>query len=158
MIYSIQSFFLQAINKLYIADNYHPEVYDLTNNTWRLWPLPYAYINFGSCLVLFKDSFLLFDYSHVQKFNLTTQTWSVVTYTTSLYVHKTASITLPSEEVLLLGFSFGGGRTAYLFNTNTKSFRRISDSNFDQSGATLIQLVQRIFAIGGSDTVMEEFK
>ncbi len=59
--------------------------------------------------------------------------------------------------MLLLASLVTTGKTAYLFNPITNSFRRISDSNYDQNGATLVQLGQRIFAIGGSGNVIEEF-
>ncbi len=99
---------------------------------------------------------MLFDYNYVQKFNLTTNTWTYITYT-SFSVYKTACISLPSEEVLFIGSIFLGGKIAYLFNPTTNVFRRISDSNYDQTNANLVQLGQRIFAIGGYGYVAEEF-
>jgi len=82
-------------------------------------------------MVVFRDSFLRFDFEHVQKFNLTTNSWSILTGSPSGFVYYIACIILPNEEVLLIGsYLINEEKTGFLFNPITLSFRKSSDSNF----------------------------
>ncbi len=69
-------------NKLYFIDEYNPEVFDPATNTWSTWPVPPIKTGDGPCMVVWKDTFLLFGgyvtRRAVQSYNHTTKAWKVL--------------------------------------------------------------------------------
>ncbi len=63
-------------NKLYIADQSAAEWFDPAANSWTSWPPYKTTVRFGSCMVLWRNFFLLIDYFNLQTFDLTANTWT----------------------------------------------------------------------------------
>jgi hypothetical protein len=91
-----------------------------------------------------------------QTFNLTTQSWSVLTTNPPSPLYKSACIVLPTSNILVVGGVFNV-RQAMLYNPATNVWTALPNTNNDQGGASLVQLKQRVFVVGGLSTTAEEF-
>ena len=69
-------------NKIFLADDLNPEVFDPILNSWSSWPTPLNKTGYGSSLVEWKDTFILFGGSSnkrgIQVFNHSSNTWQVL--------------------------------------------------------------------------------
>jgi len=93
---------------------------------------------------------------HLQTFNLTTQTWSVLNTSPPNPLYKSACIVLPTSNILVVGGVFNV-RQAMLYNPATNVWTLLPSTNNDQGAAALVQLKQRVFVVGGSSATAEEF-
>ena len=74
-------------NKLYVVDGTQPEVYDLRNNSWSVWPASTKLIGRTPCLIAWKDTILVIGgwiaygvsrREGIQSFNTSSNLWTVL--------------------------------------------------------------------------------
>ncbi len=63
---------------------------------------------------------------------------------------------LPNSNILVVGGVFNV-RQAMLFNPDTNVWTTLPNTSNNQGGASLIQLKQRVFVVGGLSRIAEEF-
>jgi len=152
--------------KIFIIDDYNPEVYDPRTNSWSTWPKPVQPTGYGTCLISWKDSILAIGGSEngwgVQSFNSTLNAWSVWDEGSSPFQLLEHSCTLlPTEKVLVVGSNTNIYSVA-LFDINTNSWELLQNTKFNRCGAAFVNLNGKIFLIGGGALfttidVVEEF-
>ncbi len=139
---------------MYIADG-NPEVFDGALNSWRSWEPPIYTMTNEACIVVWRDSFIMLGAYRYQKFNLTTQQWSIINTNAPTMLYKQGCLVLPSEDILVAGGVFNT-RQSFLYNPEANTWRTLSNTNNDQGAASLIQLGKRIFILGGTTITTEE--
>ena len=66
-------------------------------------------------------------------FNLTTQSWSLVTKTVKMPVHRSGCAVLPNEEILIVGnWDAPYNRSAFTFNVRTSVYTSLPNTTYDQ--------------------------
>ena len=140
---------------MYIVDGY-PELFDGATNLWRSWQPPIYDMTDEACIVVWRDSFIMLGAYRYQKFNLTTQQWSKINSNAPALIYKHGCLVLPSEDILVAGGVLNARQT-FLYNPAANTWKTLSDTNNDQSAASIIQLGKRIFILGGTTTTTEEF-
>ena len=151
-------------NKIFIADDENPEVFDPVTKTWSSWLAPSKKSGDGPCLVAWKDTFILLGGSSnrrgIQTFNHSSNTWKVLeSSSVPMDINLSACILLPSEEVLVVG-SEGTPylSSAALYNIKANTWKKLPDTTNRRDGTSLVRLGSRIFAIDGHfKNVVEEF-
>lgn len=152
-------------NKLFIADDANPEVYDPVTSTWSSWPTTPKLLGEGPCMVTWHDYFLLIggrdSDNGVQRFSHATQTWNIVESSSApMIVDFSGCIVLPTDEILVVGAEHPdiAGIAVALYNVTANSWTKLEDSQWNHHGVSLVQLGQRVFALGSRDqNVVEEF-
>jgi hypothetical protein len=144
-------------NKVYLADN-NPEYYDGASGTWKNWITPPYTMNYDACMVVWRDSFIMLGYGKFQKFSLATQTWSIITANASAptNLYNPGCAVLPNEEILVVGGVFSGQAT-YVYNVVSNTWRATANTINTQAATSLVYLNKRLFALGGSTNIAEEF-
>ena len=152
-------------NKLYIADDTNPEVYDPVASTWSSWPVTPKQLGEGPCMVAWHDDFLLIggrkSDNGVQRYSHATQAWNIVESSSApMIVDFSGCLVLPTDEVLVVGAEDPdiAGIAAALYNVTANSWTKLDDTQWSHHGVSLVQLGQRVFALGSRDqNVVEEF-
>ena len=145
-------------NKIYILDG-KPEVFNVATNVWTALPIPPASIGFDGCAVQWTDSLLVFGNGKYQRFNLTTQQWTAITTSPFPPANRPACITLPTGDVLLVGSAWSNyPKIAMLYKVKANTWTILPNTTISQGPTNVVKLGQRIFALGGLSTSVEEFK
>jgi hypothetical protein len=143
-------------NKLYLLTG-DAEVYDGATNIWTQLPDSPVYNSYETCSVVWRDSFILlssfWDAFYYQKFNLTTQTWSVINTRAPIRSDYSGCVLLPSDEIVLAGNS-----NAQLYNIVTNTWTILPNSTYYYSSVpAMVQLGKRFFLIDSEKNQIEEF-
>jgi hypothetical protein len=152
-------------NKLYIADDTYPEVFDPVETTWSSWPTTPKELGEGPCMVAWHEDFLLIggrkSDNGVQRYSHATQTWSIVESSSApMIVDFSGCIVLPTDEILVVGAEDPdiAGISAALYNATANSWTKLADTQWNHHGVSLVRLGQRVFALGSRDqNIVEEF-
>ena len=151
-------------NKLYIVDDYNPEIFDPTTNVWSAWTAPPNRSGDGPCLVTVDDTFILIGgYAKrrsVQIYSHATKSWKVMTPDIPAEMVYPGCILLPNaEDILVVGSEEPPFLSASsLYNVKTNTFKRLADVAFNRAGTKLINFGDRIFAADGhGGSSVEEF-
>ncbi len=107
--------------------------------------------------MVWRDSFLLLGTFgaafYYQKFNLTTETWSVINSKAPLDHRYSGCVLLPSDEIVLAGNFY-----AQLYNIVTNTWTILPNSTYFYSSApAMVQLGKRFFLIDSEKNQVEEF-
>ncbi len=144
-------------NKLYIADQSAAEWFDPAANNWTSWPPYKTTVRFGSCMVLWRNFFLLIDYFNLQTFDLTANTWTTKSIRPPQAIVFPTCITLTNGKILIVG-TLG---KPVLYDPTNDVWTELPSTNNAQGRVSLVQwpISQRIFLFGGSgtSTVAQEF-
>jgi hypothetical protein len=81
-------------------------------------------------MFVWRDSFITLGNSY-QKFNLTTQLWSLIPTSAPISLYNPGCLVLPNEEILVVGSVFYSNRTL-IYNHVTNSWRNLPDTNTPQ--------------------------
>ncbi len=140
-------------DKIFINDDDHPEVFDPATNTWSSWASPLIKNGLGSCLVAWKDTFILLGgFSNrrgVQTFNHSSNTWQVLDSTAvPLNIFLSGCALLPSDEILVVGSEQSIYKSsAVLYNIQANSWKELPGTTNDREGASLVILGSRTFVM-----------
>ena len=100
----------------------------------------------------------------VERFNLTTNTWTEFADSSSsskvpIDIYGSGCIVLPNEEILILGANLpNNNRSNALFNVESNSWKLLEDVKRDRSFTSLANIGNRTFAFGGgTSNTVEEF-
>ena len=142
-------------NKLYITDDFNPEVFDPATNVWSSWPAPPNRSADGPCLVAWKDSFFMIggyaNRRNFKSFNHTTNAWTVITPggNPADMVYPGCILLPNNEDILVVGSEedpYSGAVAIY--NIRTNIFQRLANLS-NVAGTRLVRLGNRIFATDG---------
>lgn len=70
------------------------EAYDFQSKTWNSWPAAPKYVSSVSCIVNWKNNFIVFDHERVQIYNIPTQVMKIHFFFPILTFCKKASVCL----------------------------------------------------------------
>ena len=135
-----------------------PEVYDITTNIWTNLPVPLTQLFPNGCAVPWKDSILVFDNDIIQRFNLTSKTWTIIPVIQPPPYETYSCVVLPTGGVLLTGT-----RMYYMFSVlynvtaNTLTFLPSNGITKFVPHISLVQIGKRIFIISAFPNVSLEF-
>ncbi len=151
-------------SKIFVVDDKYPEVYDEQSNTWSNWTAPLVKVGTGACLVIWRETFLLFGGGEnklgIQIYNHSTQTWSKVNTSSAPFdMYFSGCVVLPNDNVLIAGSHANYKRHSALFSLKSNTWTLLNQTiNIDRSASTLVRLGDRVFVIGGHETdSVEEF-
>ena len=125
---------------------YQSFVFEPLTNTWSTWPAPLLPSE-GGCMVQWKDYFFLFggfpNFFSLQKFNLLTQTWEIVSKTSAPYAFALSNCAvLPNNKIYVAS---GSGEA--LFDPDTNTWEKLLPSGNDIQGASFVTLSGRVFVL-----------
>jgi hypothetical protein len=151
-------------NKIYIKDDSNPEVFDPISNTWSSWPAPLNKTGDGSCLVAWKDTFILIGGSStrrgIQRFNHSCNTWQFLDLSSApMDIVYSGCILLPPDEILVVGSEgYPYQSSAAVYNIRANTWKKLPATTNPKNGASLVILGSRILAIDGHfKNIIEEF-
>jgi N-acetylneuraminic acid mutarotase len=134
------------------------EFYDVNTNTWKRWPsAPYT-LKYA-CTVVWRDSFYMFGNGGLyQKFNLTTQTWSVISYVTPgpRNLDHPGCAVLPNEEILVVG-GLNSPSSTYVYNAIANTWRITANTTSPQGPTNLLYIGKHLYVLGGYSKFVEKF-
>ena len=142
---------------MYILDADHSEVYDGATNTWSKWITPPINMAQDACTVVWKNFIIYLGYHRYEKFDLITQTWSVIYMTSEKYFYLPSCFVLPTDEILVAGGNLLSEYRAELYNPETNSWRQLPNSPLELGMSSIVQLGKRVFVVGGLNTTVTEF-
>jgi hypothetical protein len=155
-------------NKLYIVDDQVPEMFDPATNAWLSWPAPPNLSGPGPCMVVWKDTFLLFggyaSRRYVQSYNVTTKAWKKLLnpfdYLVPNEIVFSGCLVLPNQDkVLIIGSEDPPYRFAVsIYNIGTNTFQKLPETQVWLAGAKLLRFGDRVFAVDGHEgAIVDEF-
>jgi hypothetical protein len=149
--------------KIYIKDDTNPEVFDTVSRTWSNWKAPLNKTGTGSCLIVWKDTFILLggmSYQRgVQAFNLSSNSWKVLDSSSApMDLFYSGCILLPTDEILVVGSHNTFKSSAALYNIHSNIWKTLPATSNPRDATALVTLGKQVFAIDGhSGNIVEEF-
>jgi hypothetical protein len=151
-------------DKIYIKDVSNPEVFDPVSYSWSSWPAPLNGTGEGSCLVAWKDTFILLGGSSsprgLQSFNHTSNTWQILDSSlVPMDIVYSGCILLPTDDILIVGSDIVSDHSSVaLYKVRENTWETLPDTSISIHGTSLVMLGTRVFAIDcDAKNVIEEF-
>jgi hypothetical protein len=138
-------------NKIYLAHNVYPEVFDPTSNTVTSWPvLPIT--GQGGCMVTWKDTFIYFggspNYNTVFQYSHITNNWTALASVNSM--SSSSCVVLPNQNVLVTASSINSAATRYAeYNVTSNTWLPFSFGFTPRYESATVVLGKRVFSIAG---------
>ena len=150
--------------KVYVMDEYNPQVLDSSSKTWSSWPSPPKKSGLYPWMVGWKDCIILLggimNLKGVQIFNITEQTWTVMDSSqVPMEIYWSSSLTLSNGNIFIAGSQAPDYQhSAAFYNPADNAWIELEKTAISKWGTRLVQLGSRIFSIDGfPNDFVEEF-
>ena len=151
-------------NKLYLAENFNPEIFDPESGSWSNWEKPLNQTGTHACSAIWRDTLLVFggiisNYSF-EKYNFTRKSWTNLKYSPTPYDWPSCLV-LPADQNKLL-VTGSGGLVVSIYDLVKEEWESAGTIKTLKVAGDLVALGKRVFFMGGrnatSDTdKVEEF-
>ena len=138
-------------NKLYIAENSNPEIFDPESGSWSKWEQPLNQTGTHACSAIWRDTLLVFggitsNYSFEQ-YNFTTESWTNLNYSPTHFEWPSCLVLPADQNKLLVTGSWGLVVSIYDLVKNEWESAR-STATYRVAG-DLVALGKRVFFMSG---------
>ena len=145
--------------KIYLADNLHPEVIDPASNSvlsWPVVPIPGEY----GCMVTWNDSFIYLggqpNFNVVLRYSHVTKNWTTLSTSTPMQIGQSSCVVLPNQNILVAGSALSPDYKTYaVYNVSSNSWPKTTTGFDVHYQSTSVVLSNRVFTIPTSNVVEE---